>query len=69
MVNAVAPGFIETSMALKVPEKVLAGMIAQIPLQRLGQPSDIAKAYLYLASEDANYVNGTVLEVNGGLSI
>ncbi|RAP31085.1 3-oxoacyl-[acyl-carrier protein] reductase [Brevibacillus laterosporus] len=56
-------------MALKVPEKVLAGMIAQIPLQRLGQPSDIAKAYLYLASEDANYVNGTVLEVNGGLSI
>ncbi|MCR8936044.1 3-oxoacyl-ACP reductase FabG [Brevibacillus laterosporus] len=68
-VNAVAPGFIETSMALKVPEKVLSNLISQIPLHRLGQPSDIAKAYLFLASDDADYVNGTVLEVNGGLSI
>ncbi|MBG9773047.1 hypothetical protein ABD71_08200 [Brevibacillus laterosporus] len=67
--NAVAPGFIETSMALKVPEKVLSNLISQIPLHRLGQPSDIAKAYLFLASDDADYVNGTVLEVNGGLSI
>ncbi|ERM15994.1 3-oxoacyl-ACP reductase FabG [Brevibacillus laterosporus] len=68
-VNAVAPGFIETSMALKVPEKVLSNLVAQIPLHHLGKPSDIAKAYLFLASEDADYVNGTVLEVNGGLSI
>ncbi|WP_232698723.1 3-oxoacyl-ACP reductase FabG [Brevibacillus daliensis] len=68
-VNAVAPGFIETSMALQVPEKVLEKMVEQVPLKRLGQPSDIAKAYLYLASSDGDYVNGAVLEVNGGLSI
>lgn len=68
-VNAVAPGFIETGMTAKVPEKVLSQMIEKVPLRRLGQPSDIAKAYLYLASDDADYVNGAVLEVNGGLVI
>lgn len=68
-VNAVAPGFIATSMALKVPEKILDKMVEQVPLKRLGSPADIAKAYLYLASEDGDYVNGTILEVNGGLSI
>jgi 3-oxoacyl-[acyl-carrier protein] reductase len=68
-VNAVAPGFIETGMVSKMPDKVIESMLSKIPLHRLGKPSDIAKAYLYLASEDADYVNGTVLEVNGGLVI
>ncbi|TLS38272.1 3-oxoacyl-ACP reductase FabG [Pseudalkalibacillus caeni] len=66
-VNAVAPGFIETGMVAKVPEKVIAKMKEQVPLQRLGKPSDIANAYLYLASEESNYVNGTVLHVDGGI--
>ncbi|MCY9694779.1 3-oxoacyl-ACP reductase FabG [Paenibacillus alginolyticus] len=68
-VNAVAPGYIETGMVAKVPEKVLQAMIEKVPLRRLGRPQDIAKAYLYLASDDADYVNGTVLEVDGGLVI
>lgn len=68
-VNAVAPGYVETGMVASVPEKVLALMVEKVPLRRLGKPSDIAQAYLYLASDDANYVNGTVLEVNGGLVI
>ncbi|MCF6092802.1 3-oxoacyl-ACP reductase FabG [Microaerobacter geothermalis] len=68
-VNAVAPGFIETGMTAKVPEKVIEKMIEKIPLQRLGKPSDIAKAYLFLASDDSDYVNGTVLHVDGGIMI
>ncbi|HZG87804.1 3-oxoacyl-ACP reductase FabG [Paenibacillus sp.] len=68
-VNAVAPGYIETGMVAKVPEKVLTAMIERVPLRRLGRPADVANAYLYLASDDADYVNGTVLEVNGGLVI
>ena len=66
-VNAVAPGFIETSMVESVPEKVLDQLKQTIPLQRLGKPQDIANAYLYLASDEANYVNGTVLHVDGGI--
>jgi 3-oxoacyl-[acyl-carrier protein] reductase len=66
-VNAVAPGFIETNMVAQVPEKVINQMKAVIPLQRLGQPSDIGYAYLYLASDESNYVNGTVLHVDGGI--
>ncbi|MBD0378987.1 3-oxoacyl-ACP reductase FabG [Paenibacillus sedimenti] len=68
-VNAVAPGYVETGMVATVPEKVLQGMLEKVPLRRLGKPSDIANAYLFLASSEADYVNGTVLEVNGGLSI
>lgn len=68
-VNAVAPGFIETAMTAKMPDQVLQSMVDKVPLRRLGSPTDIAKAYLYLASPDSDYVNGTVLEVNGGLSI
>jgi 3-oxoacyl-[acyl-carrier protein] reductase len=68
-VNAVAPGFIQTGMVAKVPEKVIEKMKANIPLGRLGEPSDIAKAYLYLASDDADYVNGAVLHIDGGISI
>jgi len=68
-VNAVAPGFIETAMVAKMPEHILKAMADKVPLRRLGKPSDIAHAYLYLASADSDYVNGTVLEVDGGLVI
>lgn len=68
-VNAVAPGFIETGMTAVVPEKVLDYMREKTPLKRLGKPDDIASAYLFLASEDANYINGTILSVDGGLVI
>jgi 3-oxoacyl-[acyl-carrier protein] reductase len=66
-VNAVAPGFIETGMTAKVPEKILDQMKMMVPLGRLGIPEDIANAYLFLASEESNYVNGTVLHVDGGI--
>ncbi|MEC1522314.1 3-oxoacyl-ACP reductase FabG [Neobacillus niacini] len=66
-VNAVAPGFIETGMTAKVPEKILDQMKQMVPLARLGKPEDIANAYLFLASDESNYVNGTVLHVDGGI--
>ncbi|MGG1674147.1 3-oxoacyl-ACP reductase FabG [Neobacillus sp. NRS-1170] len=68
-VNAVAPGFIETGMTAAVPEKVLNLMKEKTPLKRLGKPEDIAAAYLFLASDDAKYINGTILSVDGGLVI
>lgn len=64
--NAVAPGFIRTEMTEAMPEEVQKAMISQIPLKRMGDPKDIAYAYLYLASEEASFVNGQVLGVNGG---
>ncbi|ARU62892.1 3-oxoacyl-ACP reductase [Tumebacillus avium] len=67
-VNAVAPGFVSTNMTDKVPEKVLDAMKLQTPLRRLGQPRDIANAYLFLASDEASFINGAVLAVDGGLS-
>jgi 3-oxoacyl-[acyl-carrier protein] reductase len=66
-VNAVAPGFIETGMTAKVPERILDQMRMMVPLGRLGLPEDIANAYLFLASDESNYVNGTVLHVDGGI--
>lgn len=66
-VNAVAPGFVDTNMVATVPEKVIQGLLQVIPMQRLGKPSDIANAYLYLASDESDYVNGTVLHVDGGI--
>lgn len=66
-VNAVAPGFIATAMVEKMPDKVIEKMKSIIPLNRLGNPSDIANAYLYLASDESNYVNGTTLHVDGGI--
>ncbi|MBO8157328.1 MAG: 3-oxoacyl-ACP reductase FabG [Bacillaceae bacterium] len=66
-VNAVAPGFTETAMVEKVPEKVIDQLKQQIPMQRLGKPSDIANAYLFLASDESDYVNGHVLHVDGGI--
>ncbi|MFA4958047.1 MAG: 3-oxoacyl-ACP reductase FabG [Candidatus Methanoperedens sp.] len=68
-VNAVAPGFIATPMTASVPDKILEMMKEKTPLKRLGEPRDIANAYLYLASDDANFVNGAVLAVDGGLVI
>ncbi|MCM3691516.1 3-oxoacyl-ACP reductase FabG [Neobacillus niacini] len=66
-VNAVAPGFIETGMTAKVPERILDQMKQMVPLLRLGKPEDIANAYLFLASDESNYINGTVLHVDGGI--
>ncbi|MGE5432098.1 MAG: 3-oxoacyl-[acyl-carrier-protein] reductase [Syntrophomonadaceae bacterium] len=68
-VNAVAPGFIATDMVAAMPENVLEGMRAKTPLGRLGTPEDIANAYLFLASDEACYVNGAVLSVDGGITI
>ncbi|MDR3606522.1 MAG: 3-oxoacyl-ACP reductase FabG [Oligoflexia bacterium] len=68
-VNAIAPGFIETRMTSAMPKEALASMVAKIPAARMGQVSDIANACLFLASEDSSYVNGTVLNVDGGLVV
>lgn len=68
-VNAVAPGFILTEMVQKMPEKVLEGMKGRVPLGRLGIPEDIANAYLWLASDEASFVHGAVLSVDGGIVI
>ena len=64
-VNAVAPGITETDMMKAVPKEVIEPMIAQIPLRRLGQPEDIANAFVFLASEEASYITGVVLRVDG----
>lgn len=66
-VNAVAPGFIMTEMTQKMPEKVLAGMEGKSPLRKLGSVNDIAQAFLFLASENASFITGTVLSVDGGV--
>lgn len=68
-VNAVAPGFIATEMVAAMPENVLDAMKAKVPVGRLGDPKEIAAAYLYLASDDAAYINGTVLSVDGGITL
>ncbi|GAB2565969.1 3-oxoacyl-ACP reductase FabG [Spirosoma areae] len=67
--NAVAPGFIQTAMTEAMPEEVRNQAIATIPARRIGQPEDIAYAYLYLASDEASFVNGHVLSVNGGQAL
>lgn len=66
-VNAVAPGFIATEMVLTVPEKILESLREKTPLGRLGEPEDIANAYLFLASDEAAYINGALINVDGGL--
>ncbi len=68
-VNAVAPGFIETDMTRQMPEKVLAHMVQHTPLGRIGQPEDIANAYLFLASDEAAFITGHVLSVDGGMVV
>jgi 3-oxoacyl-[acyl-carrier protein] reductase len=66
-VNAVAPGFIGTEMVRSMPQKVVDNMTAHTPLARLGEPDDIANAYVWLASDAASFVHGAVLSVDGGL--
>ena len=66
-VNCVAPGFIATEMVKAMPQKVLDGMSAKTPLGKIGEPSDIANAYVWLASDAAKFVHGAVLSVDGGL--
>ncbi|MEO7244632.1 MAG: beta-ketoacyl-ACP reductase [Rubrivivax sp.] len=68
-VNAVTPGFVETPILRTIPDKVLQHMREQVPLQRLGRPEEIAAVYAFLASDDASYVNGAVLEVSGGMTV
>ena len=66
-VNAVAPGFIATDMVKSIPEKILQGMRERTPMGRMGQPEDIANAYVWLASDAASFISGTVLSVDGGV--
>ena len=68
-VNAVAPGFTLTEMVQTVPEKILAGMAEKTNLGRLGNPEDIAAAFAFLASDDAAYITGQVLSVDGGMTL
>ncbi len=68
-VNAVAPGFIATDMVQSMPEKVLEMMKAKAPLNRLGEPEDIANAYAFLASDEASFISGTCLSVDGAVTI
>lgn len=68
-VNAVAPGFTLTAMVESMPKNVIEKMKAMVPLQRLGTPEDIASAYLFLASEEASYVHGHVLHVDGAITM
>lgn len=68
-VNAVAPGFILTDMVKAMPEKVLDKMASMVPLQKLGEPEDIANIYAFLASDQASYINGTTISVDGGITL
>ena len=68
-VNAVAPGFVKTEIINAMPQKVLDGMVAHTPMGRMGDTADIAEAYLWLASDAANWVTGAVLSVDGGVVI
>jgi 3-oxoacyl-[acyl-carrier protein] reductase len=68
-VNAVAPGFIATPILDAMPDKVIEDMVSRVPLKRLGRAEDIANVYAFLASDEAAYVNGAVLEVSGGMTV
>lgn len=68
-VNAVAPGFIATDMIATVPEKVIAIMKEKVPLKKLGTPEDVAAVYAFLASDEAQFVSGAIISVDGGLTI
>ena len=68
-VNAVAPGFIGTEMVRQMPEKILTTMVERTPIRRLGEPKDVAYAYLFLASDEASFINGVVLSVDGGVVV
>ena len=68
-VNAVAPGFIKTKMTDQMPEKVIKMMGDKVPLKRWGKPEDVANAYTFLASDQASYITGSVLNVDGGIVV
>ena len=68
-VNAVAPGVTNTDMMRNVPKEMIEPIVANIPMRRIGEPEDIAKAYAFLASDDASYISGTVLNVDGGMLV
>jgi len=68
-VNAVAPGFIATEMVKQMPERILKSMVERTPVRRMGQPRDVANAYLFLASDEASFINGAVLSVDGGVVV
>jgi 3-oxoacyl-[acyl-carrier protein] reductase len=68
-VNAVCPGFIATEMVKSVPEKILAAMKERIPLGRLGEPKEVAQLFLFLASDESNYINGAVISIDGGITV
>lgn len=67
--NAVAPGFVATHILDTIPEKVLEQLKERVPLRRLGTPEDVANLYAFLASDEASYINGAVVEVSGGLTV
>ena len=66
--NAICPGFIETPILDSVPEKVLRSIEEKVPMGRLGKPEEIANTYAWLASDEASYINGAVIEVSGGVT-
>jgi len=66
-VNAIAPGYIETDMTKGLPEDVKGKILSQVPLGRIGRPEEIAHAVKFLAGDDAGYITGQVLAINGGL--
>lgn len=68
-VNAVAPGFISTAMTKQMPKEVIDGMVAKVPVARMGETTDIASACLFLSSDMASYINGTVISVDGGITL
>ena len=68
-VNAVAPGFVDTPILRTIPQKVLQEMEHKVPLKRLGKPEEVANVYAFLASDEASYINGAVIEVCGGMTV
>jgi len=67
--NAVCPGFIATSILGTIPERVLRALEEKVPMGRLGKPEEVASTFAFLASDEASYINGAVIEVSGGLTI
>ena len=67
--NAVCPGFVETTILKSIPAKVLQAMVDRVPLGRLAKPEEIANTYAFLASDEASYINGAVIEVSGGATV
>jgi 3-oxoacyl-[acyl-carrier protein] reductase len=68
-VNAIAPGFIKTEMTDKLPEAIKKAMLERIPLNRFGETTDVARAALFLASEDSGYITGCTIQVDGGMAV